>query len=267
MLLAIVGPMAAILLEGQRARLAELVIEKDRLIERNGDEATKYRAANTQLQAKLDAWEGKADPSALWPPTSDRPPMTRMQQSLLQQREEALKAPSDEEEPDLRVAQRYVTLGLLYEAASRNTDALTSLQAAVPPLERMRAARPRSIPIAEALRSVYDRLAHLTKPANSPASRQWAAKSHALAVALAQEFPNEAAIQAVKLDADLRKAVAEGFAAATEDLANVREAERRLFGMWPTSVASLYELACQLAGVEATLSEVSDPPATSKAPE
>jgi ribosomal protein S27E len=267
MLLAIVGPAAAILIERQRARLAELVIEKDRLIERNGEEATRYRAANTKLQAKLDAWEGKADPSALWPPTSDRPPMTRMQQSLLQQREEALKATPDEEEPDLRVAERYIMLGLLYEAASRNDDALSSLQAAVPPLERMRAARPRSIPIAEALRSVYDRLARLSKPVNSPASRQWAAKSHALAVALAQEFPNDAAIQAVKIDADLRKAAAEGFAAANEDLASVREAERRLVGLWPTSVASLYELTCQLAGVEATLSEVSDPLRASKEPE
>jgi hypothetical protein len=32
-------------------------------------------------------------------------------------------------------------------------------------------------------------------------------------------------------------------------------------------VASLYELTCKLAGVEATLSEVSDPPAAPKAPE
>jgi hypothetical protein len=266
-LLAIIGPAAAILIEQQRARLAELVIEKDRLITRNGDEARDYRAANSQLQAKLEAWEGKADPSALWPPTSNRSPLTRLQQSLLQQREEVLKPTTGAEESDLRVVQRYVTLGLLYEAASRNDDALTSLQAAVPPLERMRAERSRSIPIAAALRSIYDRLARLTKPANSPASRQWAAKSHAIAAELAQEFPDDAAIQAAKLDADLRKAVAEGFAMATEDLASAREAERRLGGLWPTSVEGLYELACQLAGVAAPLSEVSDPPAVTTAPQ
>jgi hypothetical protein len=86
-------------------------------------------------------------------------------------------------------------------------------------------------------------------------------------VALAQEFPDDAAIQAVKIDADLRKAAAEGFAAATEELASAREVERRLGTLWPTSVEGLYEAACQLAGVEAPLSKVSDSPAAIKAPE
>lgn len=271
LLLAVTGPSAALLINRQRVRLAELVTEKDGLIARIGDEARDYRATTAQLQTKLDAWEGRVDPSELWPPQPDVPPMKRLQQTLLHQREDVLKAPADGEESDLRVAQRYVTLGILCEAAARPDDAIANLEAGIRPLERLRAARPRSLPIAEALRSAYERLARLTaassKESNEEASREWAAKSYALARDIAQEFPGNAYLQAAKLEADLRSATAEGFPAAADDLLAARDAERRLAELWPRSVEGLYELTCRLAGSGTPLLEVEEPPAPAKGAE
>ncbi|TWT95801.1 Serine/threonine-protein kinase PrkC [Botrimarina colliarenosi] len=263
--LAVTGPAAAMLIERQRTRLAELVTEKDGLIQQIGDEARDYRAANAQLQRQLDAWEGRVEPSDLWPPEANRPPMKRLQQALLQQREDALRTPAEVEESDLRVAQRYLTLGILCEAAGRLNDAVANIKAAISPLERMRVARPRSLPLAEALRSAYERLARLTASSDSKDSRQWAAKSYRTAQEIAQEFPDDAFLQAAKLNADLRSATAAGFPTARDDLLAARDAERRLAELWPRSVEELYELASQLAGDEAPLLEVDQASPASKA--
>lgn len=244
--LAVAGPAAAILIDSQRDRLATLLREKDALIERRVQETAESRRANALLRSELDTWEGRANPSSWWPPTTDTPPKERMLASLLEHRAPKLKAQAVGES-DLTSARRRLTLGLLNESSRRLDEAALQYRAAVPALERLREGSPRSPAIVAALLQTYDRLARLS--ASQPAeSRKWIEASRTLAAAAAEEAPSDALAQAERLDRELRSAVVAGFENATNQLDEAATAERRLADLWPSTSRELYRFTCALAG-------------------
>lgn len=81
--LAVAGPAAAIALESQRARLADLVVEKDDLIASRLSEQKSAASELTAARRELDAWEGRLNPFEFWPPQANRPPRAQALSSLL----------------------------------------------------------------------------------------------------------------------------------------------------------------------------------------
>lgn len=249
--LAIGGPTVALVIESQRERLAQLVEEKNHLIELKADEATQFREQATGLRSQLDLWEGKANPWEIWPPARENSPTKRQLKSLLSSRQQLLETPSGEES-DQTAAQRLFALALLHESAGRTDEAVRDLLAALPPLERMRERQPRSLSIAAAVQDAYRLLAQLDSKEPEKA-KKWIAATRDLSSQLAQEFPLNPKLQADQIDAGLRQAVATGFESAATELEDAAKSESRLRELWPRSIPELYRLTCQLAGIEAPL--------------
>ena len=70
--LAVAGPLTALLIERQRSRLAQLVQEKNNLIDRYATEKQHDDGTINDLTGKLDLWEGRANPWEFWPPNARR---------------------------------------------------------------------------------------------------------------------------------------------------------------------------------------------------
>lgn len=255
--LAVAGPAVALLIESQRSRLADLVAEKDSLIERRAAEAVAAKTETSKLRGELDVWEGKANPWSVWPPDPQQPPKKRLLASLDRQCEAALSS-AVPEESDAGQAMRRLTLAVVKEAVGRPQEAVQQLEAALPALERLLARLPRNRSVAATLLSAYDRLTRLTATEAPDASREWTEAARALANKLAQESPEDALAQAERIDHELRFAVANGFDDAAKQLESAVTAEQRLSDIWPTTPRELYRIACELAGVPAPLLTLPD---------
>jgi tRNA A-37 threonylcarbamoyl transferase component Bud32 len=83
LVLAVGGTSAAIVIEGLRERQSELLVEKDNLITRMGNEGTALTVQLAALQDQLDIWEGQANPWKIWPPRAVEPPQKQLLEGLL----------------------------------------------------------------------------------------------------------------------------------------------------------------------------------------
>ena len=156
--LAIAGPSVALVIERQRAKLDALVTEKDNLIQTREQERQSAVAQSTTLRAELDVWEGRENPSELWPPVADFPPQRRQMAALLASRSTELEhSPQNGNETELGRAKRLLALATLHEAASRQREAVAALQGAAKSLELELAARPSSVPFSLALADTCQR--------------------------------------------------------------------------------------------------------------
>lgn len=247
LLLAVAGPTAALIIQGQRMQLAESVAAQANLIKKREQETREAIGRSARLEDRLKLWEARANPWSLWPPDEGRPPKRGLFASLLAARGAALRnaGAADSTAAD---AQRLVTLATLHEQTGQHVEAERRLLEAVAALETLRRERPQSAPVALALADCYERLSVLTASRDRRDSNEWLARSLALRRSLAQQQRSDALVQALQLDAALRLAVAVGFEAAGGDLREAQQLEAQLAVIWPDAPADLYRLVCRLAG-------------------
>jgi tRNA A-37 threonylcarbamoyl transferase component Bud32 len=254
-ILAIVGPTTAVVIERLRQRQVELVQERDNLIKQREAETNIALNRAEKLQAQLNAWAGKANPWDLWPPTSDNPPKRIQLQALLRERGDELQvAPAHETK--LEQCRRLIALATIYEATNHDKEAKATLNESVEVLRNIVQSPTDSLPLQLALADCYDRLAALTI-ADETESEKWVQQALLLRRELAEQYPDDALAQALRIDAELRSSAAAGFAGAEQQLGMVAQIQTELKQMWPTTTAELYQLACQLAGRPPWLDEPS----------
>ena len=254
--LAVAGPTVALELERRRTRLNALVQEKDNLITTREQEKRRAIAHSSQLQTRLDAWEGRTNPSEFWPPDSNFSPKRRQMASLLASRRSLLEKPvNSTRENEIERAQRHITLATLHEAAGRDPDAIDSLLEATEALEVELAARPKAISNSLALADVCQRLAQLTASKDRKKSLAWLERSKTILKKAAESAPRDSRLLAAWQDAELQSGVAAGFENASEELLAAAQASKQLDRLWPTSPEAIYRLVCELAGRSPYLSE------------
>ncbi len=242
--LAIAGPSIAIVIEGQRVALLAKFNENANLILKREEESRDAMSRAANLEAKLNLWEGRANPWSFWPPDPADPPKRQQMASLLIDRGAILERPIENPMAD---AQRLLALATLlqgvdqYEAATR---ALLKASERLAPI----VARTNHVDATLAMADCYDRLSLLTSGGNREESLVWLRKSLELRRALAEKQLADPRVQAVRLDAELRTAMAVGFKKATDQLADATKLNKRMSSLWPTSPAEVYSLACFLAG-------------------
>jgi serine/threonine protein kinase len=76
LLLAVAGPITAVVMTGLYQRQSQLILENNRLISRNENNVKDLKSQRDGLRSQLDVWEGKANPWEFWqwPPQRDQPP-------------------------------------------------------------------------------------------------------------------------------------------------------------------------------------------------
>jgi serine/threonine protein kinase len=256
--LAIAGPIAALLIERQRNRLEELVAEKDNLIDRRAAETG--RAANevSQLNSRLDAWEGRANPWAFWPPSRDEPPRKNLIANLRDHSAASLATPlRDGKFGPLERARGYLALALLSDAVSQADDSRRYYEKARDLLVELREQNPSRPEISRALAETYSQLARLAANKNREAAAEDLKRAAAIHKQLAAEHRGDSRHPIALLETELYSATIAGFASGQAHLARVAELNRALSGAWPSEPEAIYRLACYLTHQEAILSPAS----------
>ncbi len=258
-LLAIVGPLAAWLIEGQRQRLEELVAEKNNVIARSVTDAERATTEITTLGEQLDLWEGRTNPWEFWPPESASRPRQLVLKRLFDQHYQIFAASfAAGQFDDRQLTCGHLGLALLAEYGQQADEAEKHAAAARAALERLVKAEPNNPRYQMALAQCYSQLGRLyagTRKADSAAALKQAGLIYEQ---LAAEHPDEPRYRVDLLETELRSAVQGGFNAAQTQLQEAGQIEQKLQHNWPTDPVALYELASFLTGQEASLSGTGD---------
>jgi hypothetical protein len=253
--LAIAGPITALVIERQRARLQELVVENHNLIDRYAVQTR--RAANeiTQLNGRLDAWEGRANPWEFWPPSRDKPPRKNLTADLHNHSKATLANPlRDGKFDSLQTARGYLALALLADAVGQNDDARQYYAQARDQLVALREQNPGQPQVATALAETYSQLARLAAGDDRHAAAEDLKRAAAIYKQLGAEHRGDSRHPIALLETELYSATITGFDSGQAHLARVAELNRMLAGQWPSEPEAIYRLACYLTQHEAVLS-------------
>ena len=255
--LAVAGPLTAYLIDRQRVRLEQLVMEKNALIDRGAGEKQRDAAEIASLQQELAIWTGKSNPYSLWPPHASEPPRERLLTSLYRERYDATLAElRNGVHDDWEQACGRLAVAMLAVATGHDNDALPHLAAAQETLQRLSAERPDE----QAYRAVHARccgwLARLHERARPPEAQRCAAEASRLYEQLVDRSdgmlsdggPSQEEFRIERFETLMQSAAAAGFDDASPRLDLAAQLERQISASWPQDLVALYRLVCFLSG-------------------
>ena len=255
--LAIAGPLAAWMIEGQRQRLGELVVEKDNVIKQANTNATQITNENTLLNSQLDVWEGRADPFEFWPPDPAGNPRQLVLRELYKQKYATLAASLDNGPFDDRQrACGHLGLALVAEQMKKPEEAEKHALAARRLLDKLVKQQPESVRYRQALAQCYTQLGRLYGSSRKEAAAAALKQAGMIYEQLAAENKQTPRFRVDWLDSELRGALLEGFESGRSQLKQAVQIEKDLQQNWPTDPIALYDLASFLTEQEPVLSEI-----------
>ena len=246
--MAIAGPSAALVIDRQRSRLADLVTEKNHLIDQFAAEKKQDAAKVAQQREQLDVWEGKSNPWKLWPPAPGNPPRREVLESLLGHAKTLLVGPlksgnlSDEDQ-----AYGYLSLATIADAMSDPTNATRYYQIARERLSNLRQQAPLEPRFSRALAECELDLARVTYNADRAKAKELAENARSIWQQLAGQPEDVPADQIEWLESEMYSATLVGFEKASiEHMRRAAEISRRLTSIWPNTFDELYRLTCRI---------------------
>ena len=245
--LAIGGPVTAVVIESQRRRLSELVTEKNNLIERNEGERRQLIATSADQRTQLDRWEGRANPWDLWPPEPKDGPRRKLLQSLhSRQFNSVASALAAGGYDPITTASGHIALAMLADGVNRAADAQKHWEAAAKALEEIALDRPDD----DAVRAARAECARqLAKYETDHAAALRKLKRAAVLLEPPSGELGAAAQQVAALEVAMDEAVYAGFEKGQQALALAAALEKRIMSSTAASdPAELYRLVCLLAG-------------------
>ncbi|MGI9457806.1 MAG: serine/threonine-protein kinase [Aeoliella sp.] len=256
--LAIAGPLAALMINRQRDRLADLVVEKNNLIGRQADEKQVDTGKIADLSGQLDVWEGRANPWEFWPPKRDEPPRRKVLETLYQHANLALAGRQDNPSYDSDdQARSALGLAIIAEAIGRKEEATALNEEARERLQLLRQQSPDEPQLIRALAECDTALARLKSSPDGAGDRATAFEHIQIARAayerLAAQNSSDISRQVEWLESELSSATLAGFEPGLEHLKNVADIYRSMPNQLPSNPTALYRLACFLTQREPIL--------------
>jgi ribosomal protein S27E len=245
--LAIAGPTVALAINRQRVRISQYAAEQKNLVQAKEAESREAIARTKELEARLDAWEGRIKPSEFWPPDPKFPPKRLQLASMLEARGDVLRRRSKTESP-LDQARRLLALATIYEATEDSVEAGQCLSEAASRLEGLLQSRRGSKGLALALADCFERLAAIDEGQSPNQSTKWLEKSAEVQRSVATESRSDPLLLANLLTSELKLSASAATDQSIERIAESRRLAQELERLWPQSPAELYRLACLLAG-------------------
>jgi hypothetical protein len=250
-LLAIAGPITAMVIAGQRNRLSDLVLEKDNLIQKYA--ADKQSDANriAALRDALDLWEGRANPWELWPPKPDEAPRVMLLQDVAGQGDRLAASWRQSADPESR-AFGHLALAIMNDELNRPAEAIANYEAARELLMQLSEKSPAATQYAAALADCYRQLSRLRAADNRSGAAQDLEHGRTMSRRLAREH-NDPRLHAEWLESELDAAVLSSVEGRAENLKRVQQIQDEFSRLVPNDPAELYQLACFLSGREPIL--------------
>lgn len=240
---AVGGVTAALVIEGLRQRQGELLVEKNNLIARMGQERAALVDEKNVLQEELDVWQGKANPWKIWPPK----PTDRPQRSLLESLIPAGNSLAEnwQRDPDpVRQVFGHLALAMMYDELSMPELAVPQYSQAHDKLRDICANEPNAGQFTMALADCCANLARLTVDHDRDQAAEYLKEAEQAweAIGGAQLAPSRAELINTKLDL----AILPGFPGAAESLRSAEEIRNSFARIVPTDARRFYQLICQL---------------------
>jgi serine/threonine protein kinase len=251
LVLAVAGPITAMVIAGQRNRLSELVSEKDNLIQKYA--ADKQQDANTlaELRDALDLWEGRANPWELWPPKQNEMPRQMLLEEVARRGDE-LAAPWTQSASNEQRAYGHLALAIMNDELNHRDDAVAQYEAARDLLAHLSADSPQATHFAAALADCHRQLSRLRSETNRDQAANDLNQGRAKMRRLAGQH-DDPRFHVEWLETELESAVLNGAEKGTENLNRAQQIKNDFSRKLPTDPAQLYELACFLGGREPIL--------------
>jgi len=249
--LAVAGPLAAVRIEGQRRRLAELVDEKNRLIDRHADDKQRDVRQIAQLQQEVDLWEGRINPWKLWPARAETPPRRQLLQELDRRRYDAMNEQlRGQGLNDWEAACGHLALAMLARENARKTDFGSHLDAAEPLLLRLTEQNPQERAYRAALAACYEGLAEWHAEDDEDTANRYLEEASGVYERLKSPGGEANQYRVDQLEAKLRGAVAAGFEGAKRRLDEATQLTQEIAEDWPTEPVEFYQFVRRLSGKE-----------------
>jgi ribosomal protein S27E len=254
-LLAVVGPIVAIVIERQRERLEQLVVEKNKLIDRYSEQKESDAGKIEALTRQLDVWEGRANPwASIWPPKQGEPRRRDLIAKLFAHANattrKSLQAATHGSE---NAAIGYLALAILADGAGRNAEAKESYENARDHLVVLRERVPQSEQLTRALAECESALARLTIKEDREKAAKHLTNARETYEKLANDRNDDPAAQIELLESQLFSADLAGINGGQEFLDAASDINRSLSTHWPSNPGAIYRLACFLTGREPML--------------
>jgi serine/threonine protein kinase len=255
-ILAIAGPLAAVLIYSKNAKIASALDENNQLVLEQERKLDELERTNSELLAVRDELLGVG--------AGERPPAPDFQQTLIgswvRSHYEKLNAVlADASLPAEAKARGHVGLAYLLADVNENEKAREQLRDAVSILEKLRADSPDNLPWTVGLRDSYALLASLGEKLGDNAASKYRAKAIELSQQIARvsnsfanriELLNSLTTVGITDLPQLRESINLDWKKETAELHD------DLANRWPTDPTELYELACYLTHRPPTLSAV-----------
>ncbi len=257
--LAIAGPLVAWQVDFQRRRLAELLVEKNSVIDRYSKERSKDTEKIGLLTSKLSTWEGKSNPWSFWPPESNQPGRVVLSQMYEEKYDDLSEKIVTSKLSPIDLARGNFALGLMANAASDPTVAEKHYDAVIETLNTLPDEEQEQIDSRMLLAGAYLRSANIyfekhrklkaENDAESARCRQVSTERLHAANELYRDIANQASsdtdfIQVAPklLDVELRQSISTGFADAQTHLKNAERISDKMKQVPTDSMASLLQL-------------------------
>jgi len=252
--LAIAGPGAALLIAGQRNRLAGLLVEKDNLISEMGDDREQSVNRITELNEQLNMWEGRTNPWKFWPPDQDHAPRKEVMAELFEYAKGNLmdRWQNGNYDPVDR-ARGELGLAIMADMMNRTDEAISHYQLALAQLEVIQKQDPQQLHIVRAMADCYSALARLAGDHDRAAALEYLTNARALYRHLADVHEDNASYKVELLESELESAILAGFEAGKQHLQRVAEIHQTVQEKLPIEPDQAYRLACFLSQREPVL--------------
>ncbi len=237
-IIAVAGPIVALVIDAQRRELDGRVKELDQLVIGQETATRLLREKNAELQILLNATKapeaGMADDPLEW--------RRHLIDNVMERRYAAALAALDGGALDLESrVQLQLSLGMMLAAVDRTDDAVTQLTGAANGLEQLAVNQPMDERVEAAWANCCDQLARLHRAAGrQEPAMQAAAKALAIRARLTERRQGDVAAQIDLLESHY----------SAPQSATMLEAIPKLSEMviddWPSEAAALYEAACRL---------------------
>ncbi len=254
--LAIAGPLAALLINQQRSRLASLIYEKNNLIEGMSDEKQQDAGQIAELREQLDLWEGRGNPWEYWPPKQGSPPRRKVIEELFRHASQTLAdRHSNGNYDDEDRSRGALSLAIMADAMGSATKAVDFYQEARDGLETLLQRSPQRTELALAKAECNAALARLTSDRDRTTAEEHLVEAQRAYQRLANNQDDEIRYEVELLESKLNSATLAGFESGKANLEQVAEIYRSLPKRLPSHPDSIYRLACFLAQREPVLVE------------
>jgi serine/threonine protein kinase len=251
--LATAGPIAAVVIDSQRRRLANEVAENNNLIRVANQESDYLHKQIAGLSRDLATARGEADPWQLVPVENQLSPKRVLAGEFLKHSAPALTALLNDAslEPKQKIYAQ-LTLAALQQAVGEERNAATHRAAAINELTALRQEQPESSLVAELLAASAAQQATFGQTNSKDSRDQSARLAHEvreLRQQLVDADPTNVYKQVALLEAEIRCAASAEIATGKRHFDAVQSIKSKLVELWPTDPEAAYELACYLTGV------------------